>query len=68
MSEGLRISVAEAKHQVDAGAALMLDVVAPGVWEQVDVAVPGAVRIPPDQVADRVGELPHERTIIAYCT
>ena len=68
MTEGLRISAAEAKRQVDAGAAIMLDVVAPGVWEQLDVAVPGAVRIPPDQVADRFGELPRERTILAYCT
>ena len=68
MTDGLRISAAEAKRQVDAGEAIMLDVVAPGVWEQLDVAVPGAVRIPPDQVADRVGELPRERTIIAYCT
>ena len=68
MTEGLRISAAEAKRQVDAGAAIMLDVVAPGVWEQLDVAVPGAVRIPPDQVADRVGDLPRERTLIAYCT
>ena len=68
MTEGLRISTAEAKRQVDAGEAIMLDVVAPGVWEQLDVAVPGAVRIPPDQVADRVGDLPRVRTIIAYCT
>ena len=68
MTEGLRISAAEAKRQVDASVAIMLDVVAPGVWEQLDVAVPGAVRIPPDQVADRVGDLPRERTLIAYCT
>ena len=68
MTEGLRISAAEAKRQVDAGESIMLDVVAPGVWEQLDVAVPGAVRIPPDQVAGRFGELPRERTILAYCT
>ena len=58
MTEGLRISAAGAKGQVDAG----------GVWDQLAVAVPGAVRIPPDQDADRVGALPRERTVVAYCT
>jgi rhodanese-related sulfurtransferase len=32
------------------------------------VALPGAVRIPPDQVDERYGELPREKAVVAYCT
>ena len=68
MDEELRISAADAKRLVDAGEAIVLDVVASGVWEALDEAVPGAVRIPPEQVGARFGELPRDRAIIAYCT
>jgi rhodanese-related sulfurtransferase len=68
MAEGLRISAADAKRLVDAGEAIILDVVAPGVWAELEVAVPAAVRIPPDQVAERLHELPRDRAIVAYCT
>ena len=68
MTEELRISAADARRLVDAGEAIMLDVVASGVWEALDEAVPGAVRIPPEQIGQRFGELPRDRAIIAYCT
>ena len=68
MTEELRISAADARRLVDAGEAIMLDVVASGVWEALDEAVPGAVRIPPEQIGQRFGELPRDRVIIAYCT
>jgi rhodanese-related sulfurtransferase len=68
VDEELRISAADAKRLVDAGEAIVLDVVASGVWEALDEAVPGAVRIPPEQVGARFGELPRDRAIIAYCT
>lgn len=68
MAEALRISAEEAKALLDQGQALVLDVVSPGAWEQLDVAVPGALRMAPDEVAGRTGELPRERALIAYCT
>jgi hypothetical protein len=37
-------------------------------WEQIDRAIRGAVRIAPDQIDGRWGELPRERDIIACCT
>ena len=37
-------------------------------WEQLDRAIRGAVRIAPDELDERWGELPRERAIIAYCT
>jgi rhodanese-related sulfurtransferase len=68
MQENLRIDAAEAKSRVDAGRAIVLDVVSPMAWETLDQAVRDAVRIPPDEVPERLGELPRDRDIIAYCT
>ena len=68
MAEPLRIEPGDARARVEAGEAIMLDVVSPLAWEQLDRAVRGAVRIPPDEVGQRLAELPRERAIIAYCT
>jgi len=37
-------------------------------WSQSDVKLPGAIRIPADEIGKRVGDLPRDRTIITYCT
>ena len=68
MADSLRISPPEARARLDAGQALVLDVVSPAAWDQLDVAIPGALRIPPDELTRRYRELPKEREIIAYCT
>ena len=66
--ESLRIDPAEARRRVDAGQAIILDVVSPMAWEQLDRAITGAVRFSPDELQRRWRELPQEREIIAYCT
>ena len=68
MAEELRIDPREAKRRIDAGDAIVLDVVAPGVWEELEVAVPGALRISPAEIERRYGELPREKAVVAYCT
>jgi rhodanese-related sulfurtransferase len=68
MADSIRISPAEAKARLDAGDALVLDVVSPAAWDQLDVAITGALRIPPDELSRRYRELPKDREIIAYCT
>ncbi|HLZ69401.1 MAG TPA: hypothetical protein VKV26_05755 [Dehalococcoidia bacterium] len=68
MAEQLRIDPADAAARVQAGEAMILDVVAPLAWEQLDRAVRGAVRISPDELGERWRELPRDRAIIAYCT
>ena len=64
----LRIEAAEARTKLDSGDAVALDVVQPGAWEQVDGALRGAVRIPPQEVEQRFAELPLDLDIITYCT
>jgi rhodanese-related sulfurtransferase len=68
MAEQLRIDPADARARVDAGEAIVLDVVSPMAWEQLDRAVHGAIRISPDELDERWQELPRERAVIAYCT
>lgn len=58
----------EAKALVDAGEALILDVVASRVWPSMTRTIQGSVRIPPDEIGKRFSELPREKAIIAYCT
>ena len=68
MPEELRIDPAAAQKRVAAGDAIVLDVVSPMAWEQIDRAIRGAVRISPDEIDARWSELPRDRDIVAYCT
>lgn len=62
------IDVDSAKAMIDDGQAMMLDVVASHVWPSMSRTIAGAIRIPPEEIGERIGELPSDRTIIAYCT
>jgi rhodanese-related sulfurtransferase len=65
---GPRIEAPDAKAMVDAGEAIVLDVVASHVWPAMARTLPGSIRIPPEEIGKRFGELPRDKTIIAYCT
>jgi rhodanese-related sulfurtransferase len=65
---GPRIDVADAKAMADAGETIILDVVASHVWPAMTRTIYGSMRIPPEQIQERFGELPRDKTIIAYCT
>jgi rhodanese-related sulfurtransferase len=64
----LRVTPEKAKAMVERGEALVLDVVASSVYPLMHMAIAGAIRIPPEELADRVDELPRSTTIITYCT
>ena len=64
----LRISPEDANMLVKSGEAVILDVVSSASYATMHEAVAGAIRIPPEELADRLDELPKSRTIIAYCT
>jgi rhodanese-related sulfurtransferase len=65
---GPRIDPAEAKALTDAGKAIILDVVASHVWPAMARTIQDSIRIPPEEIKDRFGELPRDKTIITYCT
>ncbi len=65
---GPRIDAAESKAMVEAGEAIILDVVASHVWPAMARTIQGSIHIPPEKIQARFGELPRDKAIIAYCT
>ena len=65
---GPRIDAAEAKALADSGKAIILDMVASHVWPAMARTIRGSIRIPPEEIEQRFGELPRDKTIITYCT
>ena len=64
-----RISVDEVKARMDRGEPFsIVDVRDEGAWEKSSLKIQGAVRIPADDVEQRLGELPHDRAAVAYCS
>jgi hypothetical protein len=53
---------------VDAGEAIVLDVVASHVWPAMARTIQGSIRIPSEEIEERFGELPRGKTIIPYYT
>ena len=53
---------------VQGGQAIVLDVVSSSVYPLMHEAIAGAIRIVPEELADRLEELPRSATIITYCT
>ncbi len=40
----------------------------PVAWADSDIKLPGAIRVPANNVASHLREIPRDRTIIVYCT
>ena len=40
----------------------------PTAWGEANRKLPGAIRVPADDIDDHVDELPEGRAIVAYCT
>jgi rhodanese-related sulfurtransferase len=64
----LRITPENGRAMVQAGQAIVLDVISSSVYPLMHEAITGAIRIPPEELADRFDELPKSVTIITYCT
>jgi rhodanese-related sulfurtransferase len=64
----LRITPENGHAMVQAGQAIVLDVISSSVYPLMHEAIAGAIRIPPEELFDRLDELPKSVTIITYCT
>ena len=63
------VTAREAKQMLDGGAdVIFVDARNPTAWEQADYKLPGAVRIPADEVTRHLHELPSDGTVVTYCT
>jgi rhodanese-related sulfurtransferase len=67
--EATRVTVDEVKARMDRGEpVLFLDTRNPTDWSESKVKLPGALRVPADEVEQHLKEIPHDRAIITYCT
>ena len=64
-----KLTPQEVKARMDRGEAVaFIDARNPQAWQKATTKLPGAIRVPADDVADHLGEIPRDRPVIAYCT
>jgi rhodanese-related sulfurtransferase len=67
--EATRITVDELKQRMERGEQFaFLDCRNPKAWDEAKLKLPGALRVPADEVEKHLDEIPHDRTVITYCT
>lgn len=66
--DDLRIDPEVAAKKLDSGEAFLLDVVTESAWRSLPRVPRGALRVPPDEIVDRLAEVPAGRAAIAFCT
>lgn len=67
--EATRVTVDEVKERMDRGEMFtFVDTRNPRAWAESDEKLPGAIRVPADEVEQHLDEIPHDRSVITYCT
>lgn len=67
--EATRVTVGEVKERMARGESFtFVDTRNPKAWGESDVKLPGAIRIPADEVEQHIAEVPHDRVVVTYCT
>ena len=67
--EPTRVTVDEVQARMERGEPFtFIDTRGPQAWEESDVKLPGARWILADEIEAHLEEIPHDRTVITYCT
>ena len=67
--EATRITVDEVSERINRGEPFaFVDTRNPQAWGQSDLKLPNAIRVPADEIGQHLDEIPHDRTVITYCT
>ena len=67
--EVTRVTVDEIGERLNRGEQFaFIDTRNPQAWGESDQKLPGAIRMPADEVDQHLDEIPHDRTVITYCT
>ena len=67
--EVTRVTVDEIKTRMDRGEQFtFIDVRNPEAWAAADTKLPGALRVLGSELEEHLAEIPHDRTVITYCT
>lgn len=68
-SKATQVTIEDVKGMLARGDhPVFLDARNPHAWASSDVTWPGALRVPADEVAQHVPDIPRDRPAIAYCT
>ena len=66
--ETTRVTVDELKQRMDRGEQFtFIDSRNPKAWGEADQKLPGAIRVPAEEVEAHLHEIPKDRTVITYC-
>lgn len=67
--ETTRITTDEVRQRLDRGEEFtFIDTRNPTAWGESDKKLPHALRVPADEVAAHLNEIPKDRAVITYCT
>lgn len=67
--EVTRITVDEVSERLNRGEQFaFVDTRNPTAWGEADQKLPGAIRVPAEEMDSHVNEIPHDRVVITYCT
>jgi len=64
-----KITVEDVRARLDRGEDIFfVDTRNPKAWGEAETRLPGAIRVPADQVEQHLADIPRDRTIVTYCT
>ena len=67
--EATRVTVDEVKARLDRGEKFtFVDTRNPKAWAEANTKLPNAIRVSADEVEQHLDQIPHDRTVITYCT
>jgi len=67
--EATRVTVDEIEERMNRGEEFsFVDTRNPIAWGEAKTKLPGAIRVPADEVQQHLAEIPRDRAIITYCT
>lgn len=67
--EVTRVTVDEIEERMNRGEAFtFIDTRNPTAWAEAETKLPGALRLPLDELEQHLAQIPRDRTAITYCT
>jgi len=67
--EATRVTVDELRQRMDRGEPFtFVDARNAKAWAEAEKKLPGAIRVPTDEVEKYAAQIPRDRTVITYCT
>ena len=67
--EATRVTVDEVRERMERGEQFtFVDTRNPQAWGEAETKLPGAIRIPADEVEQHLAEIPRGHSVITYCT